>query len=128
KKEEAAVKAAEEKPSGVEPLEEKVSKSPLYREAENFLKEARTLPQNYFTIQILIACQEETILKLKKEYPDLNFWYIPINFKGRSCYKLFYEKFGSKEEAEKARAGLPSKLLEGKPQIVSFSKALQSSP
>lgn len=128
KKEETVVKPAEEKPSINKPPGEKVSKSSLYMEAENFLREARTLPQNYFTIQILIACQEETILKLKKEYPDFNFWYIPINFKGRSCYKLFYEKLESKEEAERVKEGLPSKLKEGKPQVVSFTKALQDAP
>ncbi len=104
-----------------------VSKSPLENEAYNFLQEAKSVPNNYYTIQILIACQEETIVKIKKEYPDLNFWYIPINFKGKNCYKLFYDKFSNKEEAINKKSALPESLLKTNPQIVSLPQALKDS-
>jgi len=101
--------------------------SPLEKEAYNFLQEAKTSPQSNYTIQILIACQEETIIKAKNEYPDLNFWFIPIYFKGKNCYKLFYDKFKSKEEALNKKNNLPESLLKNNPQVVSFSQALKDS-
>lgn len=121
----------------VEPIKEAVTKNveiaeeknifggTLYEEASNYLNEARALPQSYYTVQILIACQEETIKKLKKEYPSLNFWFIPIDFKGRNCYKLFYEKCKDKEEAQKVRDRLPEEILKSKPQLVLISSALK---
>lgn len=109
-------------------LEKKeASRSPLENEAYSYLQEAKSVPNSYYTIQILIACQEETILKIKKEYPDLNFWFIPINFKGKNCYKLFYDKFGNKDEAINKKSALPETLLKTNPQIVSFPQALKDS-
>lgn len=136
---EKSVQKEEVKPQKefVEPIKEAVTKNveiteeknilggTLYEEASNYLNEARALPQSYYTVQILIACQEETIKKLKKEYPSLNFWFIPIDFKSRDCYKLFYEKFKSKEEAQKAKDSLPKEILINKPQLVSIPSALK---
>lgn len=97
----------------------------LYEEGLNYLNEAKNLPQNYYTVQILIACQESTIKDLKNKYPSLNLWFIPVYFRGQACYKLFYEKFKDKNEAQKAKEKLPEKILEIKPQLVLISSALK---
>lgn len=112
-------------PPKKEVLNVEKTKSPLFEESLKYLNEAKKVPQNYFSIQILIACQEDTILKLKRDYPQMDFWYIPIIFQGKNCYKVLYGKTESKEEAQNLKLSLPSKLQEGKPQIVSFSSALK---
>lgn len=128
KEEESAPETEAKKPiKTVEPIKEEkeTQSSVFYEEASNYLNEARTLPQSHYTVQILIACQEETIKKLKKQYPSFDFWFIPITFQGKPCYKLFYESFKNKEEAQKAKDSLPKEILKDKPQLVPISSALK---
>lgn len=106
-------------------MQEEAKGSQIFEESKNYLKMAMELPKNSYTIQILIACQEETIIKLRKQYPSFSFWFVPFNFKGKNCYKVFYETFKTKEEAEKEREKLPEDILKAKPQIVFISNLLK---
>ncbi len=120
-------KVSEKKEKPLEKVSEKKeeialpSGSKIYNEGISFLEKAKTYSEKSYTLQLLIACQEETILKLREKNPSYNFWFIPINFKGKVCFKVFYGNFGSKEEAEGERNNLPEEILKGKPQTMGIA-------
>ncbi len=103
------------------------SGSKIYNEGISFLEKAKAFSEKSYTLQLLIACQEETIIKLREKNPSYNFWFIPINFKGKVCFKVFYGNFRSKEEVEGEKNNLPEEILKGKPQIVTMGIALKDS-
>ncbi|HEY4491720.1 MAG TPA: hypothetical protein VI958_06935, partial [Acidobacteriota bacterium] len=81
-----------------------------------------------FTVQLEIACQEKTVfeaLQLLEYSQDIII--VPIDFKGRSCYRVLYGIYPSTSQGRAAREQLPSQFLDlpSPPQVVSITKILQ---
>ena len=51
-----------------------------------------------------------------------NVWFVPISIKGRSCYRMYWGRYGTRDEAERGMAALPASLRESKPGVVAISR------
>jgi len=80
-----------------------------------------------FTIQIAIACQEETLGKAARRTSGSEpFFVLPFSLGGRPCYRLCWGLFDSLDAAQGSRSTVPSFFLAegGQPVAVSLRKAL----
>lgn len=81
-----------------------------------------------FTIQLLLACQKDTITRSFKnsESPERLF-YLKWHHDGRDCYKLCTGLYKSKKEAETGRQHVPEYFLKhgNKPIVVSISSLVK---
>jgi len=66
-----------------------------------------------FTIQLLIACQEKTVLESLQAVPDAkDFLILPLQYKGQSCYRVLYGLYETEREAQSAATRLPAVFLQ----------------
>jgi hypothetical protein len=66
-----------------------------------------------FSIQILVACSTETIQKANESAGAQELYILPVNFKGRSCYRLCWGFYETEEEAAAALRALPEYFRKG---------------
>jgi septal ring-binding cell division protein DamX len=80
------------------------------------------------TIQLLIACQEKTVLDAFQtlEY-SREIAIVPIDFQGRPCYRVLYGTYSAPSQAQSARADLPQEFFRqaSPPQVVPLARILQ---
>jgi septal ring-binding cell division protein DamX len=96
-------------------------------DAAKLWKKQLSASRTRFTIQLEIACQESTVLEafeIMNDSADLAL--VPLDFKGRSCYRVLYGVFPSPIEAEAKRKKLPALFLQQQSpaQVIPLSKAL----
>jgi septal ring-binding cell division protein DamX len=80
-----------------------------------------------FTLQIAIACQDESLRKAARGTRGTDpFFVTPFLLQGRPCYRLCYGVYGSIAKAEAAAGGIPSVLTEGggHPVVISLRKVI----
>jgi septal ring-binding cell division protein DamX len=90
------------------------------------LSRMKTRPADSMTLQLMIACQEDSIVKARREDRGSALWFIPFSLKSRSCYKVFWGVYGGEAEARKALDTLPAELKSGRPQMVTLGAALSN--
>jgi len=75
-------------------------------------------PESY-TIQLELACQQETLDKAISLLPDRDkIFFIPTKFKGKRCYLVCYGIFDTMEEANKAMQSLDEEFFyDNKPLV-----------
>jgi len=61
-----------------------------------------------FTLQVLVACAPENVQKAVSAVPAEELLVLPVNLKGRACYRLCWGVYDSRPEAEAALGRLPS--------------------
>ena len=78
----------------------------LDRATEVFGRALGSLPRDHYTLQMMIACEGETVRKARAgTRPDEGLFVLPLTVRGRGCYRVMWGVFESKEAA--ARAALP---------------------
>lgn len=132
--EETAPTSAEEKISGVPPFADadrfqearsRLDAGDFAAAAGSWLETARREEKSAFTLQIAIACQEESVKKAaRRTRGSLDFFIVPFSLEGRSCYRLCWGAYASQEEAQAGKASVPGFFLDegGKPVVVSLGK------
>jgi len=78
-----------------------------------------------FTLQIAIACKEETLRKASiRTRGSISFFAVPFSLNGSTCYRLCWGGYQSLEEAQAAKSTVPGYFLDegGKPVVVSMAK------
>jgi hypothetical protein len=93
---------------------------------------ARSFEQNLraakggYTIQILVACSDETLQKAQQNVPAPELFIVPVNYQGKSCYRLLWGLFESESRAQSAVAQVPRYFRENgaKPKAVSGASIL----
>jgi hypothetical protein len=64
------------------------------------------------TLQLMIACQEETVRRARAAGGDRgSLFVLPYDLKGRACYRVCWGGYASRADAESAAPGLPDGLL-----------------
>jgi septal ring-binding cell division protein DamX len=87
----------------------------------------RSKPAQAFTLQIAIACQEETLRKAARRTEGSDqFFVVPFTMQGKVCYRLCWGSFPTLDSAQSARSSVPSFFLEegGHPIVVSLQKSI----
>ncbi|HVT05469.1 MAG TPA: DUF4388 domain-containing protein [Thermoanaerobaculia bacterium] len=72
-----------------------------------------------FTLQFELVCRPESISKALGAGGS-SVWFVPITYKGGSCYRVFWGKYATRAEAERASAQIPAILRENKPVVVNL--------
>jgi hypothetical protein len=66
-------------------------------------------PQGNFTVQIQILCDPGNLDKAIRAGGD-NVWFLPQPLGERSCYRVFWGYYNTREEAQRALANVPASL------------------
>ena len=66
-----------------------------------------------FSLQVLVACAPENVQKAVSAVPAEELFILPVNVKGRDCYRLCWGLYDSRPAAEAALSGLPSYFRQG---------------
>ena len=90
-----------------------------------FASEARALRQRH-TIQILVACSDETLDKTLQSVGSEEWFIIPVVFKGRPCQRLCWGTYETPAAAENAQRHLPGYFRSGGalPRVVPLATIL----
>jgi hypothetical protein len=66
-----------------------------------------------FSLQVLVACAPENVQKAVSAVPADELFILPVNVKGKSCYRLCWGVYDGRPAAEAALGGLPSYFRQG---------------
>jgi hypothetical protein len=79
------------------------------RAAETFRRALEPIPAGRFTLQVMIACEAESVRKARAgTRPDAGLFVLPITVRGRGCFRVLWGVFESRDAAAAgARADLP---------------------
>ncbi len=94
--------------------------------ARGHLARIQGLPSSRYTLQLMIACQDDSIAKAQAQDRSGALWFIPFAFKGRSCYKVYWGDYSSAAAAQEAAAGLPEAFRGEKHQVVTLGAAVKN--
>jgi hypothetical protein len=106
------------------PVERKAPAPRASSVAERYAAMAREFAANAtgnFTIQFAIVCEPSNVTKAL-DTGGTNVWFVPITIKERSCFRLFWNRYATREEAERGLQNLPAGLRESRPAVVSIPR------
>jgi hypothetical protein len=66
-----------------------------------------------FSLQVLVACDPENVQKAVNAVPADELFILPVNVKGRACYRLCWGVYDGRPAAEAALPGLPAYFRQG---------------
>jgi septal ring-binding cell division protein DamX len=66
-----------------------------------------------YSLQLLVACAPENVQKAVAAVPADELFILPVNLKGRACYRLGWGVYDSRPAAEAAAAALPTYFRQG---------------
>ncbi|HEV8335307.1 MAG TPA: DUF4388 domain-containing protein [Candidatus Polarisedimenticolia bacterium] len=78
-----------------------------------------------FTLQLSIACREESVRKAaERTRNSADFFIVPFALQGKACYRLCWGNYGTLAEAESGKAAVPGFFLDegAKPVVVSVAR------
>ena len=81
--------------------------------ASGFAADLKTKARGRFSVQLLVACSEETIQKAVAAVPDDELFILPVSYKGKSCYRVCWGLYASEELAATAGRSLPEYFRRG---------------
>ena len=80
----------------------------LAESAHGFATSLATGAEARFSIQTLVACAPETVQKAVDNVSGAELFILPVDLKGRSCYRVCWGVYDTRDAAEAAARGLPS--------------------
>jgi hypothetical protein len=81
---------------------------------------AKNATGNY-TIQFELVCQTPSVAKAVAAGGS-NVWFVPTQYRGQSCYRVFWGKFDTRDAAVAAVSRIPAQLKGSAPVVVSVPK------
>ncbi|MGZ4810923.1 MAG: DUF4388 domain-containing protein, partial [Thermoanaerobaculia bacterium] len=70
-----------------------------------------------YTVQFELVCQTASLAKAV-DAGGSKVWFVPISYRGQSCYRVFWGRFNSRESAALAVSGIPRDLRGPAPAVV----------
>ena len=81
--------------------------------ARSFASGVRSSPDARFTVQLLVACSDETVQKAVANASGPHLLILPVTYKGKSCYRLCWGLFENEGRASSALDSVPAYFREG---------------
>ena len=96
------------------------------RAARAFAAQLRKAERGSFSIQLLVACSEETLSKAAQNVASRELFIVPVEYKGRSCYRVCWGIYDSESAARGAVSSIPEYFHKGgaTPKAVSVPSIL----
>jgi septal ring-binding cell division protein DamX len=91
------------------------SSSKYAAQAQQYAKESATVP---FTVQFALVCRDASIEGSIRNGGS-KIWFVPITHRGEACYKVYWGRYSTREQAERGIAEIPASLRGGKPSVIS---------
>jgi hypothetical protein len=80
-----------------------------YRDAaQAFSGHIQHAAAQHFTVQLLVACSDDTVRKAVESVPSGELFITPADYKGRSCYRMGWGLYEDEGRAAQAMRSLPS--------------------
>jgi hypothetical protein len=94
--------------------------------AGGFLANLRRAPVGSASVQLLVACSTETVQKAVASVGASELVIVPVNYKGRDCYRLCWGVYDSSAGAASAVRSVPDYFRRGgaSPRVVSAAEIL----
>jgi len=98
----------------------------LSEAAGGFVKTLRRAPAGTASVQLLVACSNETVQKAVDNVGSSELFIVPVSFKGRDCYRLCWGLYQGEARAASAVRSVPEYFRRGgaSPRVVSASEIL----
>jgi hypothetical protein len=94
--------------------------------AQGFAATVKAAPASTASVQILVACSPETVQKAVQNAGSPDLFIVPVNYKGRDCYRLCWGLYESASRAASAMPSLPEYLRRGTtPRVVGASEIVR---
>ena len=81
--------------------------------ARAFAAHIRRAPAGTATIQLLVACSTDTVQKAMSEVGSAELFILPVNYKGRDCYRMAWGIYPDSARAASASRSLPDYFRRG---------------
>jgi septal ring-binding cell division protein DamX len=96
------------------------------RAARGFAAQLRTSSRSSYSVQLLVACSEETIAKAARAVSAKELFIVAAEYRGRSCYRVCWGVYESEATARSAAAAIPEYFRKGgaSPKPVSTASIL----
>jgi hypothetical protein len=78
-------------------------------------------PVGVYTVQFELVCETSSITKAMNAGRS-TVWWVPVTYRGRPCYRVFWGRFSTREEALKAAADIPAALHDSSPVVVKIPR------
>jgi len=99
----------------------------LSEAAQSFAASLGPTAAGRFSVQALVACASETVQKAVANVSSEELFILPVNLDGRSCYRVCYGVYDSKESAEAATRELPEYFRQSgvRPRVTPLDELLR---
>ena len=74
-----------------------------------------------YTVQFELVCETSSVTKALHD-GGTNVWFLPITYRGRDCYRVFWGRYEGRAAAEAAAKAIPKSLAGGKPAVVTIPR------
>jgi hypothetical protein len=80
-----------------------------------------------FTIQLLVACSNETVDKAVQAAGGAELFIVPVSYRGRDCLRLCWGLYDDERRASSALRSMPDYFVKGgaRPRVVPASELLR---
>jgi hypothetical protein len=94
--------------------------------ARGFAATVKAAPASSASVQILVACSPETVQKAVQNAGSPELFIVPVNYKGRDCYRLCWGLYESASRAASALPQLPEYFRKGAtPRVIAASEIVR---
>ncbi len=92
--------------------------------ARGFTSTVEAAGRGAASIQLLVACSTDTIQKAVDAVPGNELLIVPVNYKGRDCYRMLWGLYPSPDRATTALRSLPEYFRQGgaSPRVIAASE------
>lgn len=96
------------------------------RAGQLFATALRSAPRGSQTVQLMVACSDESVGKAQAAVASDLLFVVPVTFNGRACQRLCWGVYDSPARAQAAMASLPAYFREGgaKPKPIALAEIL----
>lgn len=88
--------------------------------AEEFARERRNVA---YAVQFELVCETASVARALEAGGRV--WFVPVQYRGRPCYRMFWGAYPTREEAEKGKSEIPQELRGSGPVVVRPRELLQ---
>ncbi len=81
--------------------------------ARGFAADLRAAARGQYSVQLLVACSEDTVQKAVTSVPAEELFILPTSYQGKSCYRLCWGIYASETQAAAAERSLPDYFRRG---------------
>ncbi len=69
-----------------------------------------------YTVQFELVCQTESVARALGAGPSV--WFVPVQYRGQPCFRVFWGRYDTREEAERGKDEIPPSLRGSGPVVV----------